>query len=156
MVPMDVYPLVMKAIDDIGNGRTLTRACDAAGLSVATFKRYVTDTPELHDLFNDAEQRGHDALADILLEIDSHPVYGSTDPKQQKVVSDNIKWFLARKRPQQYGDRVIVENKITADKAIIDALSRGAQRAIAAKVLEGVTYTVIDADAIDVDLLDFI
>lgn len=165
-VPADYFPLVMRAIDLIGQGRTQTRACDEAGVSVATFKAYVAQTEELHALFNDAEQRGYDTLADILLEIDSHHLYGSSDPKQQKVMSDNIKWLLSRRRPQQYGERVIVENKITADKAIIDALSRGAERALMNTVVEDVSYTVIQeiadksADAllegVDVDLLQFV
>lgn len=145
-VPADYYPLVMHVIELIGQGRTQTAACDETGLSVSTFKQYVERTPELHALFNDAETRGYDGMADSLVEIDTHcAIAGVSDPKVMKVLSDNIRWYLSRKRPQQYGERIVVENKITADKAIIDALSRGAERALTARVINDVAYEVIQA-----------
>lgn len=163
-LPADYYPLVMRVIDLIGQGRTQTSACDECGITVSTFKSYVKQTPELHIVAADAEQRGYDTLAEILLEIDRHEHYGSSDPKQQKVISDNIKWLLSRKRPQQYGERIVVENHITADKAIIDALSRGRDRAMSAKIVEGVTYSVVEqigqqvinTDDLPADLLEFV
>ena len=128
-VPVDYLPRVMRAIDLIGQGYTQTRACDLAGITVVTFRKYVKAAPELQDIFDDAEQRGHDALADVLLDIRENDIYGTTDPKEQRVISDNIKWFLARKRPSQYGDRLMVDHKVTLDRVIVDALQRGMERA---------------------------
>lgn len=142
-LPVDIFPNVMRALDNISQGHTLTAACDLANVSVTAFKKYVSNTSELHDLFNEAEQRGYDRMADALLTIDTDPVYGTTDPKKMKILSDNIKWYLSRKRPAQYGERVIVENNITADRAIIDALERGKQRAIQAAVINDVAYEVV-------------
>ena len=110
-------------------GFTLSRSLDGAQLSYTTYRKYVRDNPELQELFAEAETRGRDVLADTLLEIDSHPFYGSTNPQMAKVISDNIKWFLARKDPTRYGDKVTIENHYTADKAIIDALEAAKARA---------------------------
>lgn len=142
-LPLDMYPRVIQALDYIGQGRTKTAACDLAGVNVSVFNRYVKATPELAEIFEDSEQRGYDRMADTLLTIDTDVVYGSTDPKKMKIISDNIKWFLSRKRPQQYGERVTVEHNITADRAIVDALERGRQRAIAGRVLDDVAYSVV-------------
>lgn len=164
-LPADIFPQVMRALDLIGQGRTKTSACDEAGITTATFDNYVRSTPELHAIADNAEQRGFDTLAEILLEIDRHEHYGSADPKQQKVISDNIKWYLSRKRPQQYGDKVTVDVNITADKAITDALSRAKDRA-EGRILEDVSYTrvedqrenaaTLDVTALDPELLQFV
>jgi len=162
-VPVDYLPGVMRAIDLIGQGYTQTRACDMAKLTVQTFRKYIKAAPELQDIFDDAEQRGHDALADVLLEIRDHHYYGTTDPKEQRIISDNIKWFLARKRPSQYGDRLMVDHKVTLDRVIVDALQRGMERA--GNIIEGEyrvlpapqpSANVIDLDAVPAELRDLV
>jgi hypothetical protein len=151
-LPIDIFPAVMSALTLISQGRTKTSACDEADISTAAFDTYVQSQPELHAAFNAAEERGYDTMAELLLELDNHPVYGTRDAKLLKITSDNIKWFLSRRRPQKYGERVIVENKITADKAITDALNRGKQRALMGTVIEDVAYEVVQ-EAIDVSVL---
>lgn len=141
-VPADTFPAVLRALDLIGQGHTQSVACDEAGISVHAFKNAVRNTPELSELFTDAEQRGYDRMADALLSIDNDSVYGTSDPKKMKIVSDNIKWYLSRKRPQQYGERVVVETTITADRAIIEALERARQRSITGVVIDAVAYDV--------------
>lgn len=169
-LPFDQLSAVMRALDLIGQGRSRTSACDEAGVAIPTFNRYVRETPELSAAFEDAEQRGYDVMADSLIEIDrTCAIAGVTDPKVMKILSDNIRWFLARKRPQQYGERVTVTHNITADKAIVDALQRGKERAIAGGVIEDVTYTVVkehalpapaervlNIDGLDPELLQFL
>ena len=145
-LPIDTLTAVMRALDFLSQGHTLSAACDKASISVSAFNKTVRNTKELHDLFTDAEQRGYDRMADTLLTMDAvdnvNSPYYQTDPKIMKILSDNIKWYLSRKRPQQYGERVIVENTITADRAIIDALERAKQRAIGA-VVEDVAYALV-------------
>lgn len=162
MLAADIYSRVMSALTFLSQGRTLTSACAEAGLSAVTLQKYVNSTPELRDAFIEAEQSGYDTLADILLNIFEDSTYGHTETKKAKIISDNIKWYLARKRPSQYGDRTIVETHITADKAIVEALSRGRERAEKA-VLEDVAYKVLDTavgqiamDAIAEELREFI
>lgn len=131
----DYYPAITQAIDLIGQGRTLTDACDLCNISVPTFKHYIKNDPALQDMFTDAEQRSYDAMADALINIDNHRIHGRSDPKMAKVISENIKWLLAKRQPKNYGNSIRVEHNVTADKAITDALlaarQRVAQQAIA-------------------------
>lgn len=135
----DVYIRVMHALDLISQGKTETVACDEARISKDTLDMYTSRDANLADMANNAKARGYDTLADILLHIDTDTEYGSSDPKVMKVLSDNIKWFLSRKDVKRYGDRMLVEHSITADKEIVEALSRGKQR-----VLEGVITAVVE------------
>jgi len=137
MLPDTRYTNIVNALGYISQGYTQTDACRKAGTSVAELRRAVEANPELEKALADAEQLGFDALADSLLdpEFGAGP-YTSNDPKFAKLISDNKKWFLSRRSPQKYGDRMIVENHITADKAIIDALHKGRQRALEARVVD--------------------
>lgn len=161
-LPQDNFPKVMAVLDKIGKGKMESEACDLAGITVSAFRKYVANTPELHDLFVDAEQQGYDRLADELINIDmAGALMGVTDTKVLKILSDNRKWVLSKRRPQQYGDKVVHEHNITADRTIIEALSQGKQRALAAKplvdgVIDSTYQVVIDGVALDPELLEFI
>lgn len=150
----DMYPKVLGVLTLLSQGRTLTEACDDQRISFHAFRQYVNAVPELSGLYTDAEQRGYDVMADALLNIFGDPKYGETEPKRAKIISDNIKWYLARKRPALYGDRSIVEHQITADKTIVEALSRG-KEAVAKAVLEDVAYNVVEAVALPPELKQF-
>lgn len=142
---VNIYPAIIRALDLIGQGFTKTRACDECQVSVATFNRYVTSDPQLAELAEEAATRGYDTLADILLEIDSNRIYGSSDAKMAAVISKNIQWYLSRRRPKEYGNTVTVDVNISADKVIVDALSRAKVRANTGETLiEGVSYARID------------
>lgn len=127
-LPYNYLPAVMYAIDLIGQGHTLTAACDASNISVPTFWSYVNKTPELQTAHADAVQRGADAMADALVNIDNHRIHGQSNPQMAKVVSDNIKWLLARRDPHKYGDRVTVDHNVTVDVAITTALNAARRR----------------------------
>jgi hypothetical protein len=143
--PVDYIPAIMHAIDLISRGYTKTRACDECNITTSLFDRYVRDNDTLRDIAAEATQRGYDTLADILLEIDSNPIYGSTDAKMAGVISKNIQWYLSRRKPKEYGDRVTVDVQLNADKTIIEALSRAKVRALTGGVLlDGVSYSRID------------
>lgn len=127
-------------------------------IAPAVFKRYVEADLQLKEMFESAEQRGYDTLADLLINPFDNIVFGDTDVKKIKLICDNIKWFLSRKRPQQYGDKSVVEHQITADRAIIDAMQQGKQRAIKG-VVEGVAYEVVEeaaTTALPPELLQFV
>lgn len=125
----DYYPAVLNAIDIISQGNTRTNACDDAGITIPMFERIVKESNELTDLLVEAETRGYDALADALVNIDNHKIHGRSDPKMAKVISDNIKWLLSKRRVKEYGDRLDVNINLTADKAIVEALAKGRARA---------------------------
>lgn len=127
-LPYDQYPAVLQAITLISQGNTKTKACDTALVSIAVFERRVSEDPTLQALYLEAEQRGRDAMADALLSPDNHKLYGQTNPQMAKVMSDNIKWFLAKKDPKSYGERIEVKHEITLDRAITDAMDRAKAR----------------------------
>lgn len=161
-LPVDMFPKVLLAVDLIGQGQMESAACDKAGITVSAFRKYVNSSNELADIYNDAQVRGYDRLADELINIDVHgAMLGLTDPKMIKLLSDNRKWLLEKRRPQQYGQRSVVEHSITADRAIIEALSQGKQRALEGTIIDA-TYTVIEEAVrvhgvdMDPDLLEFV
>jgi hypothetical protein len=148
MLPINMLPTVMQVISLLQEGVTLSSACDKLNVSTATVKRYVKDHPELTDAFRDAEQHGYDMMAEALLEIQSHPIYGTNVPAMASVISGNIKWFLARKRPDVYGEKVEHKVTITADREVMEALLRARERAQAREPLR-LEPPTIDATIVD-------
>ena len=144
-LPYDYYPAVLYAIDKISQGHTKTSACDEANINIATFDNYIKNDEVVQALYVEADQRGTDAMADALLTIDDHGIYGQSDPKMAKVISDNIKWLLSKRKSTTYGDKLVVEHNLTADKAITEALLAGRERATFA-----LTDNIIDIEAITV------
>lgn len=126
--PYDYYPAVLYAINELGQGHTLSQACDLANISVALFKSYCARDPQLQEMFVEAEQRSYDALADALVNIDNHKIHGQNDPKMAAVISKNIQWFLSKKDPKRFGERMTVEHDVKVDVLITSALQRAKQR----------------------------
>jgi hypothetical protein len=126
----------MKAIGLFAEGRTKTRACDEVGISIATFEGYVKASPELQEIYREAEQRSYDAMAEALVDIDNHRIHGRSDPKMAAVVSKNIMFLLSKRRPKEYGERITVDHNVTMDKAIVDALTAGKRRATEALTVD--------------------
>lgn len=124
----DYYPKVLEVINEVGQGRTVTDACDRVGIEVVTFRSYVDREPTIKALFVDAEQRSYDAMADALINIDNHKIHGQSDAKMAKVISDNIKWVLAKRRPKDFGERIEIKHEHTVDIAITSRLNAARQR----------------------------
>lgn len=129
MLPYDIYPLVIKAITAISEGKTETRACLDNGITVRVLRSTLEKNDQLRELYQEAQVLGYDRMAEILLEIDRDPHYGQSDPKMARVISDNIKWLLEKRKPKEYGARVQHDVTISADHAVIEALARGRARA---------------------------
>jgi hypothetical protein len=72
---------------------------------------------------DEARKFGFDILADSLLDIPDCNV----DVQRARLLSDNIKWLLARRASASYGDRMQVEHKHTVD--LRGALSQAKERA---------------------------
>lgn len=142
-LPYDYMPALLNVFDLISQGYTETAACDHVKLSISTFKHYIKNNEELQEMYDEAFQRGTDAMADALLNPDNHALYGHSDAKMAKVQSDNIKWFLSKRRPKDFGDRIEVNHHLTADKAITQAL-------LAARNRVPLLEDVEEADFIDV------
>jgi hypothetical protein len=76
MLPYDTFPLAMKVIDMIGEGKTESSSCDTVGISVRVFRSCLKNSEDLAALADEASQRGYDRMAEILVEIDRDPHYG--------------------------------------------------------------------------------
>jgi hypothetical protein len=129
------YPRASKVINLISQGLTITNACMQEGITLHAFRKAVNNNEDLQELLEEAEQMSHDAMADLLLtmdRVDSGNPYAQSDPKMVNAISSNIKWYLEKKNPKKFGNRVSVDHTITADKAIIAALTEGRQRALEA------------------------
>lgn len=145
-ISYDVYPRVLTALELISQGHTTTAACDIANVSVYQFDNCINRDPDLQAMRQEAEHRGHDALADALINIDNHRIHGQTDAKMAKVVSENIKWFLAKKDTKRFGDKVEIQHSVTLDRAIVDVLTAARSRVAALPSPDN----VVDADFVTV------
>lgn len=134
----DYYPAVLYALGEIGQGRTLTDACDLANINVTIFDRYVKQDTELQSMYEEVVQRGNDAMADALVNIDNHKIHGQSNPQMAKIISDNIKWVLSKRDSKRFGERIEVKHELTLDRAILTALEAAKQRSI------------VDADYVDI------
>jgi len=152
-LPYDYYPAVLYALNLIGQGHTLTSACDQSNITTQVFDSYVKREPDLQAMYEENVQRGNDAMADALINIDNHKIHGQSDPKMAKVISDNIKWVLGKRDSKRFGDKIEVKHEITVDRAIISALERARTRT---PVLEDQTergVTMIDVTPLNDDEL---
>ena len=150
-LPYDYYPAVLYALDLISQGHTVTAACDASNLPISTFHNYINKDEMLSAIYAEADQRGSDAMADALVNIDNHRIHGQSDPKMAKVISDNIKWVLSKRKPKEFGDRVQVDHSVTVDIAITTALD-AARRRVPAQ--EAAAIDVIDVPAQEAAAID--
>lgn len=154
MLPsFDYFPKVLQVIDLISQGRTKTYACDTADITISAFESHVKQHKDLQELLFEAETRGYDAMADMLVTIDHYGEYAQSDPKMAKVISDNIKWLLEKRKSKQYGQKVEVTHNLTADKAITDALNAGRNRAQLAYV--DADFTILD-NTVDPELAELL
>lgn len=152
----EVMPDVVRVLTYMQTyGKLPTVACDELGIPYRTFDYYTQSIPELSKMRFEAEDRLYDMMAEALVCPDDHPVYGRTDPKMAAIMSRNIQWLLARRR-QRYGDKVINEHIITADKEVLNALQAAKARAHgatptvsvpAAKQLTSEVVEILVADA---------
>lgn len=131
MLPIDVSSRALQVLDLIRNTdlvrnkiHTITSACQEAGISRLSFIRFVEADPQLRELFETAQHEGYDMLAETMINIDQI----HSDPKMAAVISKNIQWYLARKEPKTYGDRVSVDVTVSADRTIIAALQAAKAR----------------------------
>jgi hypothetical protein len=143
----EYYNAVLWAIGKIAEGRTPTWAIDNANISWEMFEKLTTEDAVLAKMLAAAQQRGHDTMADLLLTLtDPRNPYFTSDPKQQKVISDNIKWLLSHRDRKRYGEQVTVQIEGTVEHVITEQLERARQRSRQA-IEERET---IDADYIEV------
>lgn len=140
--PADRFQRALVVLDYVANGKTLSKACDWAGLTVTQFMHLKKTNDELAVAFEEAVQQGNDRMAEALVNIETDVEYGTNNPAMASVVSRNIQWYLSR-RDVRYADKTINQVVVTADKAITDALQLARERA----TRNAITSTVVQAVA---------
>jgi len=131
----EYYAAVMYALERIVEGMSPTKACAKANIPYRMFTKLVKEDTELALLADEAQQLGADTMADLLLSLDdpSNP-YFTTDEKKQKIISDNLKWVLARRFNKKYGERVEIKQEITVSHVITSQLEAARERSLLAAV----------------------
>lgn len=162
--PADKFQRALVVLDYVASGKTLSKSCDWAGLSVTQFLTLKKNNKELAAAFEEAVQQGNDRMAEALVNIETDLEYGTNNPAMASVVSRNIQWYLSR-RDARYADKTINQVVVTADKAIVDALQSARERAtrtaLTSPVVEVVALEVVEeavqvAVDLDDDLLQFL
>jgi hypothetical protein len=88
--------------DVIASGVTPLRAHDDMGLSYSTTRFWRKADPTFDQAYTAAVEALTDRKADELLTVHEDV----DDPKQAKVASDNLKWWLERRNSKEFGPKV--------------------------------------------------
>lgn len=84
-------------------GTPLTTICKADDLPAAsTFLGWCDEDAELAERYARASQVGHDALADKALE----EARTATDAQLARLAFDAARWWLGKRAPKKYGDKI--------------------------------------------------
>lgn len=90
---------IQRALELIGDGRSVTQACKEVGIARSVF---------LDKVERDRYARARDAQADVhfheMADLEEQCRSGKLDPQAFRALLDSRKWRLARMRPKVYGD----------------------------------------------------
>lgn len=123
-LPSVKFPIMIAIVHLIADGMAPHQACKEQGTTLAAFKHALSIEPDLKTLFDEALETGSEVLADMLLHIDRE----HSDPRFARIISDNIKWLLERRKPDKYGQRVQVSMENSATKTMMDILDKAIER----------------------------
>lgn len=106
MVPQSTVQLIL---GKLAQGDTLEALLYLHEIDVKAWKTTVKSVPGLQDQVQLAQAQGIHALAASVLDIaETEP-----DVKRARVKIDAVKWFVSKKNPKEYGDRVHHEHTHT-------------------------------------------
>lgn len=149
-LPATKFADALSIVRKLAAGMTLRQACAEHNTPGASFRHLIEKEPELKKLYDEAIDVGNDMLADMLLADAELPV----ETARARMLSDNIKWLLERRKPDRYGQRIqhTMENNATA--SLIAALDASIQRIPMPKSEERVQipkpkFTDIEATFVD-------
>lgn len=107
----------------LAQGFLVNAVCEEVGIGFSTLMQWREKYPKFQEAYTRAELVGFDVLAEQLLSITDD---AAADVQRQRLKSDNIKWFLGKRAPKTYGDRIDVNVTQTIDlgQALQDARQR--------------------------------
>ena len=120
--PADISEDERLVLDQVMEGQTLTRACQNVGLKRAAFYLRMNSRPSLSDAYT----RALEAMVECNLDKIDTVAYEVADVQQARLISDNLKWSVAKRMPKKYGDRLDVNVTSTVDltSALLEARAR--------------------------------
>jgi hypothetical protein len=104
-------------LTEMSNGQSARAACVAAGVTNGTLYRALDADPELAERYAQARTRGHDRMADEMLDIadaregdvivdeDGRRIIDNEAVQRAKLRVDTRKWLLSKMAPKKYGER---------------------------------------------------
>lgn len=105
--------LVERVCERLADGESLRKACEAEGVKLSTFLRWVANDDDIADQYARARATGSDIAFEELMEQAAEPApcdaTGKTDSgwvQWKRLQIDTAKWVLAKKAPKKYGDRI--------------------------------------------------
>lgn len=129
--PYDREACCVEIFARLSSGETLVAICESAHLpDRSMLDDWILDDPELLPRYQEAQERHFDGYAERIArhaegETASVDDRGRRTTKNQhqrdRLITDTMRWILARRAPAKYGDRV------TADVNLTGALSIYAQ-----------------------------
>lgn len=92
-------------VECIRDGGTLNDAANAAGVDVATLKRWLADESrvEFRARYARAREDQADSFADEIVTVARDKM---RDPQQARLLVDSLKWVAAKRKPKAYGDKL--------------------------------------------------
>ena len=125
--PVYSEELVEEILHRLAHGESLRAICQDAHMpDEKAVRLWVIDRPDtLAPRYARAKEMGIDSIADQLLEFGSGDYSGPDGYvdngaiQQQRLLSDNRKWYLSKLAPRKYGDKVTQELVGNPDAPIV-------------------------------------
>lgn len=126
--------------DRVATGTLTTQAMAALQISFKELKRWRQEDPAFGEALVDAQDHLTEVKADELVTMHDTVL----DPKRAHVASTNLRWWLAKRRPDVFGERVPIDD----DRGDLTEIIR---KAIARIPRPGQSMKLIDAQTVDCD-----
>lgn len=135
------------------NGWKIKEIYEWLGVDRNSFWKHRRDNPTFDDDFTRARRASLEELADDLLSVADDVA----DVQRARLKSDNIKWTLAKRMPEIYGDKIDinVNQQVSVTSALTEAKARllpAEQAAIPQPVDITSKYSLGSADTVSVAL----
>ncbi len=121
--PSKLTPEMQEAIcAGLASGLLAYQVAEAVGIPASTISEWKSSHPEFRSAIARATELGFEAMAARLLELPNT----ASDVKRARLLSDNLKWLLAKLKPEQYGERldVKIDQKVSIRAALEAADAR--------------------------------
>jgi hypothetical protein len=96
--------IILKAIDEIANGKSIHEACKTAGMSYSSFHNYVSSPDYLDKYARAMEKRADFIFSEIIDIADNNDP--NADVQRDKLRVDARKWVVSKMLPKKYGDKI--------------------------------------------------